>query len=273
MSKTSADYSDTITLTFGDVAENHVGMQKIGKKASKGFSVKDLLVIKNRFDGVGGCVTELIDLTPDSTVYPTLSFEPAQVLIVRNGVKALLPDGMSATDLHIEQAGLNHDTKAFMKGRVVNKRARYNLCFSDKSQEPDYASGKGRIIAFDDVPLTNHMRKTLPTMLGSGAKDLQLEGNYYFDVTKCGIGFHGDTERRMVIGIRLGAVFPLHFQWFNKFNPLVKIPRTIIELSHGDFYIMSDKATGYDWKKSSFPTLRHAAGCSKFTTIVSKFKY
>ena len=27
---------------------------------------------------------------------------------------------------------------------------------------------------------------------------------------------------------------------------------------------MSDKAVGYDWKKSSIVTLRHAAGCDKY---------
>ena len=30
-------------------------------------------------------------------------------------------------------------------------------------------------------------------------------------------------------------------------------------------YIMSDKAVGYDWKSRNILTLRHAAGCAKFT--------
>jgi hypothetical protein len=33
---------------------------------------------------------------------------------------------------------------------------------------------------------------------------------------------------------------------------------------------MSEKATGYDWRKSSIFTLRHAAGCAKYTTIKEK---
>ena len=48
--------------------------------------------------------------------------------------------------------------------------------------------------------------------------------------------------------------------------------RFILEPEHGDFYVMSDKATGYDWKSKSKLTLRHAAGSDKFTTIVSKVK-
>jgi hypothetical protein len=43
--------------------------------------------------------------------------------------------------------------------------------------------------------------------------------------------------------------------------------RCLIELKGGDMYVMSEKATGYDWKGRSKLTLRHAAGCSKFTTI------
>ena len=31
-------------------------------------------------------------------------------------------------------------------------------------------------------------------------------------------------------------------------------------LNSGDVYIMSDKAVGFDWKRSSLLTLRHAAG-------------
>lgn len=34
------DYKNTITITFGDQAENHVGMQKIGKMANEGFTFR-----------------------------------------------------------------------------------------------------------------------------------------------------------------------------------------------------------------------------------------
>ena len=30
---------------------------------------------------------------------------------------------------------------------------------------------------------------------------------------------------------------------------------------------MSEKAVGTDWKRKKFPTLRHAAGCEKYTKI------
>ena len=77
-----------------------------------------------------------------------------------------------------------------------------------------------------------------------------------------GIGFHGDAERKVVIATRLGATIPLHYQWYTKSNPIGK--RVELNINHGDIYVMSEKATGYDWKKSSLVTLRHAAGADKF---------
>jgi hypothetical protein len=69
-----------------------------------------------------------------------------------------------------------------------------------------------------------------------------------------------------VIGVRIGhASMPIHYQWYHKGDPVGD--QLIIPLESGDIYIMSEKATGNDWKKKTIPTLRHAVGCAKFTTI------
>jgi hypothetical protein len=34
----------------------------------------------------------------------------------------------------------------------------------------------------------------------------------------------------------------------------------VIDLNHGDLYVMSNKATGHDWNCSSKMTLRHGVG-------------
>ena len=95
---------------------------------------------------------------------------------------------------------------------------------------------------------------------------MQAEANYYFDTRKTGIGFHGDSERKKVIALRLGETIPLHYQWFYKSEPVGS--RIILNnIKHGSMYIMSEKATGYDWKKKNIYTLRHAAGSAKYTTI------
>ena len=89
------------------------------------------------------------------------------------------------------------------------------------------------------------------------------EGNRYFDVNKCGIGWHGDAERKKVVAIRLGASIPLKYQWFYKSKSFGEIQEFVLD--HGDMYIMSEKATGHDWKLRSKKTLRHCAGCNKYT--------
>ncbi len=206
-------------------------------------------------------VTELVALHENQD----LKLDDAYILIIRNSVNLLLGD-KTCNDLYTEQCNLKVDTKAFMYGRVVNKSARHNLCFADFSQEADYENKKCTIIAFKDVPLTQKLRDELPKYLP--ITNLIAEGNYYYDLKKCGIGFHGDSERKIVIAVRLGASMPLEYQWFK--NSKSVGTRIKFVLNHGDVYVMSEKATGFDWKKRSVYTLRHCAGAEKFLKIKEK---
>ncbi len=192
--------TSTITITFGDQGENHVGMEKIGQLADNGFDYDDLYKAKNIFDQEN-IATELYHLG-----------EEAYILIARQAANHLAQP-YTLKDLFNEQTSLPWDTKAKMYGRVVNKKARYNLCYADYEQEPDYESGRGRVINFDSVPLLNQLKNSLPLYLGDKAENLMAEGNYYYDINKCGIGYHGDAEIRKVIALRLGASMPLYYQW------------------------------------------------------------
>lgn len=251
---------ETITLTFGDCGENHVGMQKIGLNEKKGFSLEELKEIKNYFDKKH-VTTELIDLGIENDMKKK---EEAYVLVIRQGVQILLSKRhWKIEELFQEQKDLKWDTKAFMYGRVVNKHARHNICFGENSQEPCYEEKKGRIVAFKEVEKTRYLRKKLRKI--SKRTNLIGEGNRYYDVRKCGIGYHGDAERSVVIGCRLGAEMPLHFNWFYQNEP--KGENMKIILNNGDIYFMSAKAVGSDWKKRSIYTLRHSAGSKKYTTL------
>jgi alkylated DNA repair dioxygenase AlkB len=251
----------TVTLTFGDQAENHAGMQKIGQLADSGFDYNDLIQAKTKFEAIG-CQCELVDLV-DKYLSKKYNAVPAYVLVIRNAINKLIPEG--ADEMLKEQNGLVPDKKAFMYGRVVNKNARYNLCFDEKEQKADYEKGKGTIIAFDKVPLLSQLREKLSEYLGDKAKELAIEGNYYYDIRYTGIGWHGDSERKKVIAVRLGATIPLQYHWFKESQPIGKSIR--LTLNHGDIYVMSEKATGFDWKQKLVPTLRHAAGAKKFLEI------
>jgi len=238
---------ETYTITLGDQAENHKGMQKIGELSEHGFNKSDLITAKLWFRNEG-IKTKLWNLGDD-----------AYILVAKNGLSVITdPD-----DFFNEQKALKKDTQAFMYGRVVNKKARHNLCFDKKAQEPDYAEGKGTIIPFKQVPLLKKTIKTLEEIMNTN--NLKAEGNYYYDINKCGIGYHGDSERKKVIGIRVGAKMKLRFLWFNN-GEVISYPMDF-RLCHGDIYIMSEKATGNDWKKRSIDTLRHSAGCDKFIKV------
>jgi hypothetical protein len=268
-----------ITITFGEIAENHAGMQKIGTERTgshgAGFTFEELMDLGERLNKSGLCSCEFIVLNrpdilasvADADVRVKCLGSSAGVLILRGGVNSVLGRTDGANVLLAEQSVLPVDTKALIRGKVVNKQARYNLCFSDFQKEPDYAQGRCRVINFTDVPITSELRNRLVGFLGPKADALQGEGNYYYDVRQCGIGFHGDTEQQIVIGCRLGAQFPLEYQWF--YNGAAIGSRVRMDLRHGDMYIMSAKAVGRDWKRRTIPTLRHAAGADKYLTIAS----
>ncbi|GAG22680.1 unnamed protein product, partial [marine sediment metagenome] len=52
------------SLTFGDVAENHIGNQQIGSICHDGFTKAELLYAKTQFE-VKGCTCELVELHKD----------------------------------------------------------------------------------------------------------------------------------------------------------------------------------------------------------------
>lgn len=53
--------NSVISITFGDQAENHVGMQKIGTESEHGFTVQDLITQKETIEKLG-FTCELINL-------------------------------------------------------------------------------------------------------------------------------------------------------------------------------------------------------------------
>ncbi len=263
-----------VTLTLGDQAENHAGMQVLGKlvEEGQGFNLADLEMIQRNLEEIE-CVCELVPLELYQDLNTTNTSidipEAAYVLIIRNGVNKILERCSDLNKEHMfqEHLGLELDKQAWMKGKVVNKHARWNLCFDEEAQEPNYEEKRGRIVSYDDIPATKMLLNQIPNYFGPKATNLKGEGNYYYDKSKCGIGFHGDSERRKVIGIRLGCgeSMPLHYQWFRDSNPVGE--RIVLPLNGGDMYVMSEKAVGQDWKRKKIYTLRHATGCSKYTSL------
>jgi hypothetical protein len=201
------------------------------------------------------CKTQLLllnDLLPEEAKNLPGNDEAA-VLVIRKGLDSLCNYSKLSTELESTKSLVNK--KALMRGVVKNKNARWGYCVGETSQEPNYEDGKGRTIAFSEHPRLAKLRKKMKKLTGLS---LLAEVNEYYNPSKCYIGFHGDAERRLVIGCRLGGSFPLYYQWFCKSNPVGQ--RLNIDLNAGDIYIMSEKAVGTDWKRKKILTLRHAAG-------------
>jgi hypothetical protein len=263
------DPAVTMTFTFGDVAENGPPpMEKIvGRLGAldRGLSLTDLQgayrVCKAR--ALRPVIVDLRALLDDDDA---AAAEPAYLLLV----DGWLPRA-DADALYREQAGLQWDSRAKMRGLVKNKVARHNLCFADRSQEPDYDAGKGRVYHFRDVPRLLAVQQQLPTYFGEKAAELPGEGNKYYRMhggaRGCGIGFHGDAERVVVIALRVGAMRQLHYQWYRHGGPVGR--RGVVAIPHGAMYAMEHKATGNDWKRRSggVLTLRHAAGDAKYLRL------
>lgn len=236
----------TISVTFCDQGENHVGMQKIGKLSESGYSQEQMNGFHHYFQSQG-FDTEIITLSNvDDLPY-------ASILIV----KKFISD--QENKINFDQLTcLDWDKKAKMYGRVVNKSARYNLCISDFEQEPDYEESKGRIYKWDS-PQISELSKIHSALCKLDQELIVAELNFYYDTSKCGIGFHGDFERRRVVCLRLGEPLSLKYRWYHHGKPTDIEKRLII--NGGDLYIMSEKAVGFDWKRKSTKwTLRHAAG-------------
>lgn len=252
------NYEQTFTLTFGDQGENHAGMKKIGEEAEEGFSLRDLKRAQKWFDKnmISNEIIYLNRLLEDEEM--EVEADDAWILVARNGLSAIC----DCDEFYEEQDELEKDRKALMRGKVVNKHARANLCFSNKSQKAEYEKGKGTIVAWKNVPLLNNVRQTFPEIIGEKGGNLIAEGNYYEEPKTSYIGWHGDGERKKVIAVRVGATMNLCYQWFYKSKIIGE--KLEIFLNHGDIYIMSEKAVGTDWKKRNIPTLRHAAGAEKY---------
>ena len=254
-----------MTFTWGEVCENGPGMQKIGKIGDVGYSLDDLERVKKHFTDNGcECILHnLKDYLIDNDA------DDAYVLIIKSSIKVLLENtSYTSDDFLYEQIGLEWDKKAVFRGSVKNKLARHNLCYADYSQEPDYQKLKGRIYNYNELPIFNCIQKKIKEIL---KEDLFCEGNYYYDLENnnvCGIGYHGDTERRKVIGLRVGGTMNLNFSWFQNCCGVGEVAE--FSLSDGDMYIMGAKSVGTDWKKRNILTLRHSAGLPNSKYLVRK---
>ena len=296
--------NERMSLTCAPGGENHAGMEIIGRMPVKGegFKACDIEGLGTYFedkaevwineDGIEPVtVLNLNTLSEKNTIMGLGSDDQARVLLLRNWVqstfelttvqdiyKELIADKWDAEylDKNKYRIEIVDGVETRVRGKRMNKRARTNLCYvAGREQEPDVWKGKGRIVDIKKKTTLHQVVDRLKNTIKEGLLSFDskskveinvVEGNRYYNLKKTGIGFHGDTERVVVICISIGCDnYPMRWQWFKDGMPVGK--SIDITLNCGDVYIMSEKAVGSDWKLRSIYTLRHAAGAKKYTSL------
>lgn len=246
--------------------------QTVPQKEMVGFSCAELESLQQRFKR-HGVVAELLRLTLQLQVKEQDASVPAPeeacVLILRQGIPKLL--GVDPDLLHSEMFSCQWDQKKLCRRRkkVLNQHARWRVSFDDAGRSPNYETGKGTVWPYSRAVLMQKCRDQIRALLGVKTYPLTINANIYPDVNRCGIGYHGDAERKIVIAGCLGKSKPIQWQWFLRSQAVGQPIRTTTH--HGDLYVMSEKATGFDWLSRSKYTLRHAA-CDKYIRLRPKSK-
>ena len=91
-----ADFSETMTLTFGEQSVGHTGMEISGSGLlPEGLSMQDLRQAQRKFHSIG-VVTELIEL--NDILPEAIGAQEAGILIVRGGIQALFDQWCEIND-------------------------------------------------------------------------------------------------------------------------------------------------------------------------------
>jgi hypothetical protein len=238
-------------------------MQKIGEMRA-GLTAEELAALRDFFRGLG-LTCRLVNLQDEADAGPE-----AWVLLVKNGFAALGADAQAVWSemKSLGEAGVDRMFLNARRGIVQNKRARWNFNVADAAQTADIAQGKGTVYAFEQLPELAKLRKGLARLQEaeeslSRLEALLAEANVYYS-SDTGIGFHGDSERQVVIGACVGVKRSIEWQAFEQTLPVGE--RIAMELEQGDVYFMDVAATGHSWKANGYRSLhfRHRAGFEKW---------
>lgn len=244
------------SVLFCDCArsEGRAANAPTGVMADKGFSADQLRAIAANLGPYKTRVVELNNFLPAELVNDAV--DPCVLVLQHN--QELADDALK------EVTALKYDTFTASRGKVVNAHSRHMVFLgSHGSRAPDPATGLNTVKDFSEVPALERARAYVTELLGTTDCNSGCVIKYP-DIDKCGIGWHGDGERRQTIVMRVGGSTyqrPLCFQWYLRGEPVGKV--CSITLRHGDMAIACAKAVGTDWKTRNVLTLRHATGFLK----------
>jgi len=140
-------------------------MEKIGTGlAETGFTINKFVEVQNKVhllikehENISGVKCDFSRLEGVLSWDDTIDADPATVLIIRNDVNLLLAcrkSNKTANDIFAELNSFEWDAKYWdrRRSKVLNKRARHNVCFGNVAQKADFENKKGTIISYKDIP-------------------------------------------------------------------------------------------------------------------------
>lgn len=250
------------TATFAPAGENSLGAEIVGDKHAPGFSLRDMERIyeDQKHKGTQPVIYDLNELAG-------VGGEAAQIMVIRDGLDDVMGETGRGDQLEewLASSACIKQTRKMMKGRMVNSLARVNTLFYDGPQtvpsEEEIKKGASYKMDFKSCSDLAHLKRQVESM--TNREMAVAEINHYPNVNakESGISYHGDKERKLVVMARLGqgsVKMPLDFQAFHRGKAIGKTVRVV--LRHRDMLLMSQKATGHDWLRSSIIAWRHAAG-------------
>ena len=224
-----------------------------GVKAERGFSAELLREVHTTHP----TSTRIHELTPHCT---DPSARDAVVLVVT------LPKALADAARDEVNAMPFADKTISRSGKVCDAHSRHLSYIGPEAQDADPQTGQQPVRTWAQLPASEAVRDYLHTILGDTECQVGCALKYP-DIFDCGIGWHGDAERRKSLVVRLGANssrHPLWFRFFKSWDPVS--PPIPVHLEHGDVAIACEVAVGTDWRSSSIPTVRHATGFIRFPT-------
>ena len=279
--KSTSSYSYRYALTFS-------------KNVKEGFSCRDLDEIASRINAADSGRASVVNITAPLTepenyqawadslrkrykkkktpfVDPPIKTLPkACILVIKNGIE-LLMESTDAAKLYKEQEQVRYDGRFFDKNKVKVRRAHKTMLFATEGRNASDDYTQPSVTAFSEVPLANKIRTSFQTLLGDRAADLNVNGTkYHTSVYEKGddgksmknpsnMGWHGNDNCKIVVGVCLGASASLSFIWrLPGSQKNLTDTRVTIPLTHGDVYVLSEKAIGYDYKSSSLLRCLHS---------------
>ena len=196
-----------LTATFAECGENEPGMEMLGQMGPPeiAVTVKELKEVHAVLTEAGhecylhkfhravnhGPLGPVAEALPEADPLPA-----AGVLVVRGLFK---PELVDAAEKALWDESVPIDTMALMgrgkRRKVFNKNARHNNCMTEGAtrspniaSKEDYAEGKGSVLALEEFPHMNKMRRRVERLLKR--KLGVVENNYYYRVGReNGIGW------------------------------------------------------------------------------------